>query len=164
MSHFSGYRFLADSRIQTPGVLPPLWLIGASCRDPITRRRAIELLRIHHRRCGHTDECSAVALAETIMRLEEEDIPLARRCSDIPEKQRVRALESDLTRPGKLVLTFARPPYTVQSLVHVPYVSTTPLPVRTYRLWPIVGTMTCVGYHGLIRPKASSCICKAYGQ
>ena len=146
----------------TPAVLPPLWLIGTSCRDPITRRRAIELLRIHHRRCGHTDECSAVVLTESLRRFEEEGTPLARCCNDIPESQRVRALVSDLTQPGKPVLTFARLTYTVQITVDLPYTSTGPPPQRTYRLWPIVGTMTSVGYGGLIRPKASSCICKAY--
>ena len=94
----------------TPGVSPPMWLIGMSCRDPITSRRAIELLRIHHRRCGHTDDCSAVVLAEPVMRLEEEGIPLTQKCEDLPERKRVRAVEADLTRPGSLLLGFVRHP------------------------------------------------------
>ncbi|KAJ9615345.1 hypothetical protein H2200_001420 [Cladophialophora chaetospira] len=68
-----------------PGVLPPLWLLGTSCRDPLMRRKAVELLRIHHKRCGHMDECSAVAQIEVVVRLEEHGIPLARACGDIPK-------------------------------------------------------------------------------
>ncbi|KAK4939899.1 hypothetical protein LTR10_019858 [Elasticomyces elasticus] len=149
-----------------PGILPPLWLIGMTCRDQATRRRALELLHEHHRRCGHVDDCSAAVLVETISHLEEEGLPpTATKCSDIPESRRIRALESDLTEAGKFVLTFARAPhYTTRETIEVPYKSTTALPKCKYRLWPIVASMNLIGYQGLIRPHALSCVCKAYGQ
>ncbi|KAI1618209.1 hypothetical protein EDD36DRAFT_459864 [Exophiala viscosa] len=149
-----------------PGILPPLWLIGMTCRDRATRRRALELLRLQHRRCGHIDECSTAVLVETISRLEEEGLPpSATKCSDIPESRRIRALESDLTKAGKLVLTFARAPhYTTRETIEVPYTSTTALPKCKYRLWPIVASMNLIGYQGLVRPHVVSCVCKAYGQ
>lgn len=147
-----------------PGVLPPLWLIGIHCRDPIVRRRAAELLRIHHRKCGDTDECSAAAQIETVLRLEEEGIPLAQNSGDIPEDHRVRLLEADLTQPGLLVLTFSRSPHTTRSTVEVQYTSETARPKSRYRLWPIVASMDLAGYQGLVRPNASSCVCKSYGQ
>ncbi len=166
--HAKTYRHARDPNdmdfLISPGVLPPLWLIGSSCRDPLTRRQSVELLRLHHRQCGHTDECSAVTRIEATIRLEEHNIPLARTCDDIPESSRVRVLESDLTQAGLMTLTFARSPYiTAREIIEVPYHSTTPPPKRKYQLWPIATCMKLAGYQVLIRPRMSSCVCKSYG-
>lgn len=148
----------------TPGVLPPLWLIGMCCREPILRRRAAELLRTHHRQCGQMDDCSAAVLVDSVIRLEEEGIPIARSCNDIPESRRLRVLQSDLTQPGKMTVLFSRAPHTQRQSVDVAYTSNTTLPVRTYRLWPVVAAMDLIGYQGLIKSSGRTCICKAYGQ
>ncbi|KAJ9634422.1 hypothetical protein H2204_006247 [Knufia peltigerae] len=147
-----------------PGVLPPLWLLGMSCRDPMMRRRAAELIRMHHRQCGQVDECSAAVLVDAVIQLEEEGTAIARTCGDITESHRVRVLESDLTKPGKMTVVFTRAPYTQRQTVDVAYSSSTTLPSRPYRLWPIVASMDLIGYHGLIRATGRTCVCKVYGQ
>lgn len=147
----------------TPGVLPPLWQICVSCRDPVLRRQALDLLRLHHYRCGHTDDCSAVVHAEAIMRLEEDGINEIRTCHDVPEIRRVRPLEADLTRPGVLILTYSRAPYASRETITVPYVSKTPAPVLPFKLWPVGEAMRLAGYQGMIRPRTHICQCKSYG-
>ncbi|KAJ5995897.1 hypothetical protein N7481_002874 [Penicillium waksmanii] len=146
-----------------PGVLPPLWQICVSCRDPVLRRQSLDLLRLHHYRCGHADDCSAVVHAEAIMRLEEAEINEIRTCHDIPEIRRVRPLEADLTRPGLLVLTYSRAPYASREVISVPYISKTPAPVLPFKLWPVGEAMRLAGYQGMIRPRANVCQCKSYG-
>jgi hypothetical protein len=145
-----------------PGILPPAWQIAVSCRDPLLRHRAIELLKGHHRRCGDTDDCSAATMAEVIVGLEEKGLSV-RTCADIPESRRVRALEADLTQPGKLIVTYARSPYLTPETTEVPlHVDSAP-PVLPFKLFPLGEAVRLAGYQGLVRPRTYACRCKSYG-
>ena len=148
-----------------PGILPPMWQAAVNCRDSKTRRRALDLLRLHHSKCGHEDDCSAVVSAETIINLEEADLadPASSTCNDIPEHKRVRPLVCDISELGKQVLTYTRSPYSVPETIVVPFFSLSNPPVMPFKLWPLAESVRLAGYQGLMRPRAHGCRCKSYG-
>ena len=146
-----------------PGVLPPLWQTAITCRDPPIRHRALELLRLHHRRCGHEDDCSSAAMCEAIIKLEEDGIANPQTCADIPEEKRLRVLYADLTHPGQMTLTVTRAPYVVEEVVTVPLRLTQRPTVAPFKLFPMAESMRLAGYQGLVRPRAVGCRCKSYG-
>ena len=147
-----------------PGILPPCWQIAVNCRDSQTRHRALDLLRLHHKKCGHEDDCSAAVIAETIITLEEAGLvdPASTTCDDIPEHKRVRPLECDISDIGKLILTYARSPYTVPETTVVPFFTLSNPPVLPFKLWPLAESVRLAGYQGLLRPRAHGCRCKSY--
>jgi hypothetical protein len=55
------------------GIVPPLFVVATKCRDPITRRQAIQLLKTSGRREAMWDSAMAAHIAEWIMRIEEGD-------------------------------------------------------------------------------------------
>ncbi|KAI1477917.1 hypothetical protein F4774DRAFT_387203 [Daldinia eschscholtzii] len=55
------------------GIVPPLFVVGTKCRDPITRRQAIQLLRTSSRREGMWDSELAARISTWIMDIEESD-------------------------------------------------------------------------------------------
>lgn len=79
------------------GIVPALYLVGIKCRDPLTRREIISILRKNPRREGVWDSVSAAKILERVMEIEEgddrlgfelglkgmADIPLDRRMSRI---------------------------------------------------------------------------------
>lgn len=148
-----------------PGVLPPMWQTAACCRDSRTRHRALDLIRLHHKICGHNDDCSAALIAEVIIDIEEAhlDNPMTSSASDIAEHKRIRTLECDLSEPGRLVLTFTRSPFLVHETVSVPFFTTGTPAVLPFKLFPLSESMRLAGYQGLMRPKAQGCRCKSYG-
>ena len=152
----------STSFCRDPGILPPCWQTAVNCRDPLIRRQALKLLHHHHRRCGDTDDCSAAAIAQLVMNLEEKDL-IVTSYKDIPESHRVRPLEGDLTLSGKLRLTFTRPPYVVPEVIEVPIHIESAPPVLPFKLFPMGESVRLAGYQGLIRPRTYSCRCKSYG-
>ena len=158
----SNANMLSTSFCRDPGILPPCWQTAVNCRDPIIRRRALKLMHEHHRRCGDADDCSAAAIAQIVINLEEEGL-IVTSCEDVPESHRVRPLEGDLTHPGMLRLTYTRSPYVVPEIVEVPiYLESTP-PVLPFKLFPMGESVRLAGYQGLVRPRTYSCRCKSYG-
>ena len=152
----------STSFCKDPGILPPCWQIAVNCRDSSIRRRAIESIKEHHRLCGDTDDCSAAAIAERVMELEEADLNVSS-CEDVPESHRVRPLEADLTTPGRLRLTYTRSPYLVPEVIDVPiYLESAPH-VLPFKLFPLGESVRLAGYQGLVRPRTYSCRCKSYG-
>ncbi|KAI2470849.1 hypothetical protein F4781DRAFT_159741 [Annulohypoxylon bovei var. microspora] len=55
------------------GIVPPLFVAATKCRDPTTRRQAIQLLRTSSRREGMWDSELAARISMWIMAIEEED-------------------------------------------------------------------------------------------
>ncbi|KAI1501099.1 hypothetical protein F5X99DRAFT_212928 [Biscogniauxia marginata] len=55
------------------GVVPPLFVVATKCRDPLTRRQAIQLLRTSSRREGMWDSELAARIGYWIMTIEEEE-------------------------------------------------------------------------------------------
>ncbi|KAF2813711.1 uncharacterized protein BDZ99DRAFT_567463 [Mytilinidion resinicola] len=90
----------------------PLFLCATRCRDPILRRRAMELLLISRRREGVWDSVGAAGVGAEVCKIEEglcssdwsgdgEDITVAvpplgwvRSCKDIPEEWRVKEVQT----------------------------------------------------------------------
>ncbi|KAI1799374.1 hypothetical protein F4811DRAFT_565613 [Daldinia bambusicola] len=55
------------------GIVPPLFVVGTKCRDPVTRRQAIQLLRTSSRREGMWDSELAARISMWVMEIEEAD-------------------------------------------------------------------------------------------
>ncbi|CAJ2508183.1 Uu.00g093690.m01.CDS01 [Anthostomella pinea] len=55
------------------GIVPPLFVVATKCRDPLTRRQAIQLLRTSSRREGMWDSELTARIATWIANIEEED-------------------------------------------------------------------------------------------
>lgn len=103
-----------------PGCFPPMWQVATVCRDPAVRRRAIDLIRVHHQRVGHDDECYGVLAATAVMHLEEGDLELTS-SSDIPIQRRVRLHEVRPDPVGFLRCTISRWPFTDTESLLVPF-------------------------------------------
>lgn len=56
------------------GVIPPLYMTARKCRDPILRRRAIDLLRQAPKQEGLWESGQMAAVAERIVEIEEQDL------------------------------------------------------------------------------------------
>lgn len=54
------------------GIVPPLYVVATKCRDPVTRRQAIQLLRSSSRREGMWDSELVARIGTWIMGIEEE--------------------------------------------------------------------------------------------
>lgn len=145
-----------------PGILPLCWSVSANCRDPAIRHRALNLMKAHHTRCGDTDDCSAAAISQAIISIEEAGLTV-RSCADVPEERRARPLICDLTRKGKMTLTYSRFPYMEPETVTVALRQDLPPPVLPFKLFPLGQSQRLAGYQGLFRPRFLSCRCRSYG-
>ncbi|ETN45686.1 uncharacterized protein HMPREF1541_09519 [Cyphellophora europaea CBS 101466] len=87
--HTASRRLYAKSAFSlAPGVIAPLWVVAAHCRDPKLRRRALDLLGRTHRKEGQWDSLVCAANGRAVMEAEEERaVGLARK------RQRRRALK-----------------------------------------------------------------------
>ena len=96
------------------GLIPPLFLTATRCRNPITRRKALSLLRTHalDRTEGIWNNKSAARIAEQVMLIEEHGVRPLRSCADVQEHKRIRlsSAEFDDLR-GRLLLQYKRFPY-----------------------------------------------------
>lgn len=104
-----------------PGLFPPLWQMATVCRDPSVRRQAIELLRIHHQRVGHDDECYGALAATAIMQLEEGELLKIDSSPDVPIQKRVRLHEVQPDLAGFLNCTISRWPFTDTETLLIPF-------------------------------------------
>lgn len=57
------------------GIVPPLYVVATKCRDPVIRRRAIQLLRSSSRREGMWDSQLSGLIGEWVASIEEEPLP-----------------------------------------------------------------------------------------
>ena len=72
------------------GIVDPLYEVCARCRDPVLRRRALDLLARHPRQECVWSSWSAWKVGKFLMRLEEEGAETQpRRSSDIPAERRI---------------------------------------------------------------------------
>ena len=86
LEHRASPSFLFDVEI-----VSPLWFIVTKCRHPITRRRAVDILRRTVRREGLWDSQLASAIAERLMALEERSLQILDGSELPPEHDRVHA-------------------------------------------------------------------------
>lgn len=75
------------------GVIPPLYYAATRCRDPLIRRRAIQLLR-RPRTEGAWDAGAAALVAERLCTLEEEGLVMVKDAKDVPESARIHVLKA----------------------------------------------------------------------
>ncbi|ETN39299.1 uncharacterized protein HMPREF1541_05522 [Cyphellophora europaea CBS 101466] len=156
--------FLEPDFDTDPGPVAPLWQIGVACRDPVIRRKAISLMRSHHRKCcGHDDDCYIASHAESIADLEEAGLDDIKTCKDVPEFRRVRPLACDFSTPGIMRATYTRSPYVTEEKFVTAVPGDEPPQVTFFKLWPLTETMRLAGYQLLLRPKAKACRCKSFG-
>lgn len=140
-----------------PGICPFALQIAMSCRDPHLRRLALELLQKHHERCGHTDECLGVIVAEQIIQLEEQDKKVES-CVDIPANQRVRLWSLGFGQAGQLHLQYGRAPFTRTELKTVKVVETITAPGKIWQMFPFL--ISEIVPQGLIRASTRCCFCR----
>ena len=87
-----------DRQLSQPGfglrseVNIPLFIVAWKCRDPLLRRRAIDLLRARRSREGLWDSSILATTAEHIVMVEEQGRNELRVCSDIPDDARVDSI------------------------------------------------------------------------
>ncbi|KAL7625086.1 hypothetical protein AAE478_004300 [Parahypoxylon ruwenzoriense] len=75
------------------GIVPPLFVVATKCRDPLTRRQAIQLLRTSSRREGMWDSELAARIGLWIMEIEEED-------DSADDYGRPTSSSTDMSRPS----------------------------------------------------------------
>lgn len=75
------------------GIVPPLYVVATKCRDPVIRRRAIQLLRSSSRREGMWDSQLSGLIGEWVASIEEEPLPGEEAPS--PEQGAVRHVPAD---------------------------------------------------------------------
>ena len=81
------------------GIVAPLYDLARVCRDPIIRRKAIELLRSNPCRDGLWDGQLAARAAKLQMELEESAVPEVKTAADIPTWARISCVVPSF-RPG----------------------------------------------------------------
>ncbi|KAF2758313.1 hypothetical protein EJ05DRAFT_499840 [Pseudovirgaria hyperparasitica] len=82
------------------GVVFPLYLVAARCREPLLRRKALGLMLHYPRREGLWDGVLAARLAFECMCLEEDAVPGPVTCAkDIPEECRIKGVAIHYTGP-----------------------------------------------------------------
>jgi cholestenol delta-isomerase len=74
------------------GIVIPLFETAMRCRDPIQRRRALNLLRSSNRREGVWDSIGAAAVAERAITVEEEGLGEVMKAADVPDHKRISFL------------------------------------------------------------------------
>ncbi|EAW14619.1 putative C6 transcription factor [Aspergillus clavatus NRRL 1] len=90
------------------GMVPLLWLVATSCRQSQLRRRAIDLMKRSRRREGVWDSAVFAALAEKIVRMEEEaagiEHGMVYEAADLPVSARVTTVAGRFCegRQGKI--------------------------------------------------------------
>jgi hypothetical protein len=85
-----------DSRTYTKGVVSfeagiviPLFETAMRCRDPRQRQRALAMLQSAPRREGVWDSLGAAAVAESVMKIEEDGLLKVEQASDVPDHKRI---------------------------------------------------------------------------
>lgn len=146
-----------------PGVYPALYTVAANCRDPATRRKALDLMQIHHARCGHTDVCYGMFVVQGLCEMEEAGLGEVRQSSDVPAQARIRSLVALYTDEPVCTYLFSRWPHKVSESLELPLPPEYQHQARITVLRPISAAWKCSGYQGLMRLRADSCMCKSHG-
>ncbi len=97
------------------GYVIPVYLVGTRCRDPLLRRRAIQILRAYPRQEGVWESTAAAAVAAQWVAAEEAGLEVS--CAaDIPEHRRIRFISTqvDVDNKSASILLSARSPETPQ--------------------------------------------------
>lgn len=154
---------------------PPLLEITLHCRDPLLRRRAVHLMRLHH--CWYStsepyDACAAARMADCVIEVEERRARDAVSATDpsaiihpIAPQHRIRPLRAMLDRPGKLVLQYSVAPHTPEMVMseemNWPY--WTPPPIEAAIMFPLGEMVKHGNFVGMLRPVRRHCLCKSLG-
>lgn len=77
------------------GIVPPLFVVATKCRDPQTRRQAIQLLRSSARREGMWDSELAANIGHWVMQVEESDNPFPNMAAPLDEVLPTRAIPEE---------------------------------------------------------------------
>lgn len=99
----------SDSRNQAPlapsfaldmGVIGPLYEVARHCRDPILRRKIVDLLRKSNRQEGLLNSSTYAHIVETIIEIEEDGLTDVQSSKDIPLHARIsqHSLSFDLQK------------------------------------------------------------------
>lgn len=146
----------------SPGVWALLSLIGMSCRDPLTRRRAQKLLNVHHKRCGHHDEDVQAQHLSVIIAWEEGSREV-KSYRDVPTEARVRFLGCDYTNLPEVKISISKWPYTEVETIIRHAEGGKKSAFKILPTYPAEEAARNIGFQGLMRPKARQCLCKALG-
>lgn len=82
------------------------FLAATRCRDPLLRRRAIQVLRVLPRQEGLWASVPAAAIAERHMELEEEGLEQLRTSEDVPEGKRIYNIDVAVDVPRGLAMVY----------------------------------------------------------
>ena len=85
------------------GVVAPLYFTASRCRDPVIRRKAVQLLALP-RREGTWDSKGAALVASKLIEVEEDRLGIIHSAADVPESARVRELKVDIQHRNRLII------------------------------------------------------------
>lgn len=83
-------------------VVAPLYAVSHKCRDPILRRKAVDLLYLHPRQEGIWDSILTARVAEQLIKIEEEGLDEVNCCKDVPDWARISSAEVKFDLEGRL--------------------------------------------------------------
>ncbi|KAF2149105.1 hypothetical protein K461DRAFT_316012 [Myriangium duriaei CBS 260.36] len=78
------------------GAVAPMYDVACRCRDPIIRRRAVNVLRLTARQEGLFDGFLAGRIAYRVILMEERGLTSVQSCSDIPLQNRILRVRRDI--------------------------------------------------------------------
>ena len=107
----ASYRYSkADGRAFDMELIPPLYFVAGRCRDSVTRREALRLLRLVPQQEGIWNGQMVAAVAEHIMNSEEKGLVTARHPEDIPVWKRLTLTHSVIDSTTRTITNyFSRP-------------------------------------------------------
>ena len=89
-----------------------LYMVASNCRDPPTRRDAIDLLFSYPRREAALDGWTAGKIAECKMKIEEKSFGTVHSCAEIPASSRIRIHDATFDAATRhVVLRYMHAPY-----------------------------------------------------
>jgi hypothetical protein len=74
------------------GVIGPIFEVISRCRDPVIRRRGVELLKSAHRQEGVWNSFLVGKVAERLVEIEEEGLGEVKSCQDVPDWARISGI------------------------------------------------------------------------
>ncbi|KAI9690846.1 MAG: hypothetical protein M1822_008465 [Bathelium mastoideum] len=109
----TGFYALNDKNMPTfsldAGCTAPMFHVAKACRDPVIRRKAIKALQYAPRQEGVWDGILAARVAERLVELEEDGIPEAKSCADIPRDARIASIDIQWDLQEKMaVLSYSK--------------------------------------------------------
>jgi hypothetical protein len=93
------------------GIIGPLYGVVSRCRDPVIRRRAIDIMKAAPRQEGIWNSILVARVAERVVEIEEQGLGLVTCCADVPDWARLSDVQPNFdAEHRRAVLSYSRRP------------------------------------------------------